>query len=101
MKPSLPIIARSEGVAQTKELYDMGVSMVVLPEMETGLEIARQALVHLEISWVQLKPSSPLINKSIKESAVRTRNGLNLKNYPRKTETVTFFFTSAFLHSFE
>ncbi len=27
----------------------MGVYMVVLPEMGTGLEIARQALVHLEI----------------------------------------------------
>jgi len=49
LNPSLQIIARAEGVAQTRELYDMGVYMVVLPEMETGLEIARQALVQLEI----------------------------------------------------
>ena len=94
--------------------------MVVLPEMEAGLEIARQTLVHLEIPvtaiqeytdavrkqvyapiyqsredhqllttldnikdmldifWVQLSPSSPLISKSIKDAAVRTRTGASI-----------------------
>lgn len=120
LKPELQIIARAQGVAQTRELYALGVYMVVLPEMEAGLEIARQTLVHLEIpvtaiqqytdavrqqlyepifqfnndhqllktldnikemldiSWVRLAPSSPLINKSIKESAVRTRTGASI-----------------------
>lgn len=49
LNPDLHIVARAEGVAQTKQLYENGVYMVVLPEMEAGLEIARQALLHLEI----------------------------------------------------
>jgi CPA2 family monovalent cation:H+ antiporter-2 len=120
LKPELHIIARAQGVAQTQELYEMGVYMVVLPEMEAGLEIARQTLVHLEIpvtaiqeytdavrqqlyapiyqsnedhqllttldnikdmldiSWVRLSSSSPLISKSIKDAAVRTRTGASI-----------------------
>ncbi|MCP4621984.1 MAG: portal protein [bacterium] len=120
LKPGLRIIARAQGVDQTRALYDLGVYMVVMPEMEAGLEIARQALLQLEIpvtaiqqytdgvrqqlyapiyrsnqahklltklgnikdlleiSWVQLGPSSPLIHKSIKESAVRTRTGASI-----------------------
>jgi monovalent cation:H+ antiporter-2, CPA2 family len=49
LKPGLHIIARAEGVDQTRALYESGVYMAVLPEMEAGLEIARQALLHLEI----------------------------------------------------
>jgi monovalent cation:H+ antiporter-2, CPA2 family len=49
LKPGLHIIARAEGVDQTRALYKSGVYMAVLPEMEAGLEIARQALLHLEI----------------------------------------------------
>lgn len=49
LNPGLHIVARAEGVAQTRKLYEDGVYMVVMPEMEAGLEIARQALLHLEI----------------------------------------------------
>jgi len=49
LKPDLHIIVRAEGVEQTRKLYNDGVYMVVMPEMEAGLEIARQALLHLEI----------------------------------------------------
>ncbi|MFZ5774993.1 MAG: cation:proton antiporter [Thermodesulfobacteriota bacterium] len=49
LNPALHIVARAEGVEQTRLLYEKGVYMVVLPEMEAGLEIARQALLHLEI----------------------------------------------------
>lgn len=48
-KPDLHIIARAEGVDQMHILYDDGVYMAVMPEMEAGLEIARQVLMHLEI----------------------------------------------------
>ncbi|GAB6143922.1 cation:proton antiporter domain-containing protein [Desulfocicer niacini] len=120
LNPALQIIARAQGVEQTRELYDIGVYMVVLPEMEAGLEIARQTLLHLEvpataiqqytdavrrqlyspiyqsnedhelltkldnikdmleISWVALGSGSPLIDKSIKESAVRSRTGASI-----------------------
>ncbi|HER62818.1 MAG TPA: portal protein, partial [Desulfobacteraceae bacterium] len=49
IKPELHIIARADGVDQSRDLYESGVFMAVLPEMEAGLEIARQALLHLEI----------------------------------------------------
>lgn len=49
INPKLQIVARADGVEQTRALYDNGVYMVVLPEMEAGLEIARQALLSLQI----------------------------------------------------
>ncbi|MBU1712965.1 MAG: cation:proton antiporter [Proteobacteria bacterium] len=49
LKPALHIIVRAEGIEQSRALYESGVYMAVLPEMEAGLEIARQALLHLEI----------------------------------------------------
>ena len=47
--PGLHIIARADGIKQTRSLYESGVYMAVLPEMEAGLEIARQALLHLDV----------------------------------------------------
>ncbi len=44
--PGLNIVARAEGDEQMKSLYADGVYMVVLPELEAGLEIARQALLN-------------------------------------------------------
>ncbi|HOP47495.1 MAG TPA: cation:proton antiporter [Desulfobacteraceae bacterium] len=120
IKPKLHIIARADGVEQTQALYESGVYMAVLPEMEAGLEIARQALVHLEIpvnviqqytdsvrqrlyapiyksnydqqilakldniknileiSWVTLPHGSPLVDRSIKDAAVRTGTGASI-----------------------
>lgn len=49
LNPTLHIVARSEGVEQMKALYDSGVYEVVQPEFEAGLEITRQALLHLRI----------------------------------------------------
>ncbi|OGQ86074.1 MAG: portal protein [Deltaproteobacteria bacterium RIFOXYD12_FULL_56_24] len=127
LNPDLHIVARAEGVAQTRQLYENGVYMVVLPEMEAGLEIARQALLHLdipvpviqqytdeirqkmytpmysqqnyqlltrlntiknllEISWVEITPTSPLIGVSIKEAAVRTKTGASLVGVMHKKE---------------
>ena len=119
-RPELHIIVRATGADHARTLYESGVYMAVLPEMEAGLEIARQALLHLEIpvaviqqytdavrqniyapiyqsssdhqllakfdniknmleiSWVTLIPGSPLISKSIKDAAVRTRTGASV-----------------------
>jgi monovalent cation:H+ antiporter-2, CPA2 family len=119
-RPDLHIIVRATGADHARALYESGVYMAVLPEMEAGLEIARQALLHLEIpvtviqqytdavrqqlyapiyksssdhqllakldniknmleiSWVTLTPGSPLLSKSIKDIAVRTRTGASV-----------------------
>lgn len=116
----LYIIVRADGVDQTRALYESGVYMAVLPEMEAGLEIARQALLHLEIpvnviqqytdavrqnlyapiyqsqdghelltkfdniknmleiSWVTISFESPLVDKSIKDAAIRTKTGSSI-----------------------
>ncbi|MCS6828010.1 MAG: cation:proton antiporter, partial [Caldilinea sp.] len=49
LRPDLPIVARAEGVEPLIDLHNLGVSEVVQPEFEAGLEIARQALLHLNI----------------------------------------------------
>jgi K+:H+ antiporter len=47
--PGLNIVVRAEGEEQMQALYRLGVYMVVLPELEAGLEIARQTLLHLKM----------------------------------------------------
>ena len=51
----LHIVARAEGIEQMKTLYDKGVYMVVQPELEAGLEITRQALLHLNIPATEIQ----------------------------------------------
>ncbi|MBU0908400.1 MAG: cation:proton antiporter [Proteobacteria bacterium] len=119
-QPGLHVVARAEGLEQMKTLYKSGVYMVVLPELEAGLEIARQALIHLqvpvtliqgytdtvrrqlyapiynshydyhllsqldkakdllEISWLTIPTDSPLLGRTIKDAAIRTRTGASL-----------------------
>jgi len=48
----LQIVMRAEGTEQMRSLYEKGAYMVVLPELEAGLEISRQALLHLNIPAV-------------------------------------------------
>ncbi|MCE5245066.1 MAG: cation:proton antiporter [Desulfobacteraceae bacterium] len=48
LRPGLDIVARAEGMEQMKSLYESGVAEVIQPEFEAGLEITRQALLHME-----------------------------------------------------
>lgn len=47
--PTVHIVARAEGIEQMQALHQHGVYEVVQPEFEAGLEITRQALLHLNI----------------------------------------------------
>jgi CPA2 family monovalent cation:H+ antiporter-2 len=47
--PTVHIVARAEGIEQMQALHEHGVYEVVQPEFEAGLEITRQALLHLNI----------------------------------------------------
>ncbi len=47
LHPTVHIVARAEGVEQMERLHEVGVYEVVQPEFEAGLEITRQALLHL------------------------------------------------------
>lgn len=49
LNPSVHIVARASGEKPMAELHALGVYEVVLPEFEAGLEITRQALLHLRV----------------------------------------------------
>ncbi len=49
LNPAIHIIARAEGIEEMQGLHDQGVALVVQPEFEASLEVARQALLHLDV----------------------------------------------------
>jgi len=49
LNPDLDIIAVADGDKQMNDLYELGAYVVVLPELEAGLEVARQTLLHQNI----------------------------------------------------
>lgn len=54
-RPDLHIVVRAEGMAQMELLNSLGVYEIVQPEFEAGLEITRQALVHLDFPAAQIQ----------------------------------------------
>ncbi|MBF0259922.1 MAG: NAD-binding protein, partial [Desulfamplus sp.] len=65
INPGLRIIVRTDGVEQTRELYESGVYMAVMPEMEAGLEIARPALLQLEIPVAVIQEYSDAVRQQL------------------------------------
>ena len=55
LNPDLHIVARAEGVEQMQTLHEHGVYEVVQPEFEAGLEITRQALLHLNVPPAEIQ----------------------------------------------
>lgn len=47
MNPEVAVVARADGFHALDELREMGVEEAIQPELEAGLEMTRQALVHL------------------------------------------------------
>jgi len=120
INPELTIIARCGEEDQMRTLHEMGVSEVVLPEFEAGLEITRQALQNLnippmkilqftnrlrkgvyqpdqetdqdyrilsqlrratdllELSWILVEDSSPLIGHTPRSLDIRKKHGISI-----------------------
>jgi CPA2 family monovalent cation:H+ antiporter-2 len=55
LRPELHIVARAESTELLDELHELGVHEVVLPQMEAGLEVTRQALLHLQVPDKQIE----------------------------------------------
>jgi CPA2 family monovalent cation:H+ antiporter-2 len=55
LNPEVHIVARAESLEQLQALQAHGVYEVVQPEFEAGLEITRQALLHLNIPATQIQ----------------------------------------------
>ena len=49
MNQEVDVVAIAEGTEPMNLLYDNGAFMVVMPELEAGLEVARQTLMHQDI----------------------------------------------------
>jgi CPA2 family monovalent cation:H+ antiporter-2 len=53
--PELHVVARAEGLDQLRMLQELGIYEVVQPESEAGLEITRQALLHLDVGPMEIQ----------------------------------------------
>jgi monovalent cation:H+ antiporter-2, CPA2 family len=49
LNPTMNIVIRVEGEEQMRALHEQGITDVVNPHLETGIEITRQALLHLKV----------------------------------------------------
>jgi CPA2 family monovalent cation:H+ antiporter-2 len=63
--PTVHIVARAEGVEQMQILHNHGVYEVVQPEFEAGLEITRQALLHLNIPATEIQKFTDTIRRGL------------------------------------
>lgn len=73
--PALNIVVRAEGVEQMAALYEDGVYMVILPELEAGLEIARQALLNLNIPIPIIQRFTDSVRRDHYHSDAENRKG--------------------------
>ena len=55
LRPELHVVARAESEGLAEDLHELGVHEVVLPQMEAGLEVTRQALLHLHVPSQQIE----------------------------------------------
>ncbi len=78
LKPSLHILARAEGLETMKALYERGASQVVQPEFEAGLEMTRQALLHLHVPENEILRYLDTIRRDLYTSFLK-----NLDEYQR------------------
>ena len=65
VRPDLRIVARAEGHDQMVELHEMGVYEVVNPQLEAGLEITRQALVHLAVAPADIEHFTDIVRHEL------------------------------------
>ncbi len=78
LNPGLHMVARAEGLDQTRKLYNDGVYMVVSPEMEAGLEIARQALLHLQFPVSAIQQYTDNVRKEVYAPIYRSHHDYDL-----------------------
>jgi CPA2 family monovalent cation:H+ antiporter-2 len=84
LNPELMVVARAEGVVQMKELDKEGVNTIVLPELEAGLEIARQAMAWLQVPATVIQGYTDTIRhelyRPLQDSRINNRLTAQLRN---------------------
>lgn len=65
LNPELHIVVRAEAIEPLKVLHDLGVYEIVQPEFEAGLEIARQALLHLNLPALEVQRYTDAVRRDL------------------------------------
>jgi CPA2 family monovalent cation:H+ antiporter-2 len=65
MNPNLHMVARAVDREQLHELRRLGIHEVVQPELEAGLEMVRQVLVHYQIAPVDIQRFSDTVHQEL------------------------------------
>ncbi|MBI1294676.1 portal protein [bacterium] len=65
IRPDLHIVTRAESIEEMQILNQLGVYEVVQPQLEAGLEIMRQALVHLQLPAAEIQHFSDEIRHEL------------------------------------
>ena len=74
LNPALRLVARVEGVEHLKTLREHGVYEIVQPEFEAGLEITRQALLHLDIPATEIQRFTDAVRKELYQPLYEKQN---------------------------
>ncbi len=69
--PDLPVIARASGPDQHRALLEMGIEEIVQPELEAGIEFARQALLRLGTPPTDVQSVSDALHRELNADLLR------------------------------
>lgn len=75
LNPEVHVVARAEGIESMQALHAKGVYEVVQPEFEAGLEIARQALLHLDCPAVEIEEFTDTTRRELYAPLYRQQEG--------------------------
>jgi CPA2 family monovalent cation:H+ antiporter-2 len=84
LAPTLPIVARAEGVEHMERLHRLGVSEVVQPYFEAGLEIVRQALLALDVPATDIQHYTDAVREELYAPLYQTPAGSQTLTYLRR-----------------
>ena len=74
-RPDLHVVARAESETMLDELRELGIHEVVLPQLEAGLEITRQALVHLDVPAEEVGRFSDEVRQEFYGPMLQSKSG--------------------------
>ena len=88
LNPEVHVVARSVSTEQLEELGRLGVYEAVQPEFEAGLELGRQALVHLGIGAGEIQRFSDRVRRELYAPITRSGGGKLLSRLRRASEMI-------------
>jgi CPA2 family monovalent cation:H+ antiporter-2 len=88
LNPEVHIVARSVSIEELEELGRLGVYEAVQPELEAGLELGRQALIHLGIAAGEVQRFSDRVRRELYAPITRSTGDELLSRLRRASEMI-------------